>query len=99
MPFGISNAPSTFIRMMTQVLKEFMKKYVIVYFNEILVYSQDKVQHLKHLTNVFRVLHDNQLFINLKKCSFVSDRVVFLGCIVSANGMQMNEEKAKAILD
>ena len=74
-----------------------MGKYVIVYFNDILVYSQ--VHHLKHLTNVFKVLQDNQLFSNLKKCSFVTNRVVFLGYIVSANGMQIDEEKVKAILD
>jgi hypothetical protein len=96
-PFGLTNALSTFIRLMNHALSAFLGRFVVVYFDDILVYSKSLDEHIEHLHCVLAVLRKEKLYANLKTCSFCLDKVVFLGYLVSGKGLAVDEEKVKAI--
>ena len=99
MPFGLTNAPAYFVHLMNKVFMKFMDKFVVVFTDDILVYSRTPEEHAEHLRIVLGELRKHQLYAKFSKCEFWLRQVGFLGHILNQEGVAVDPEKVKAILD
>jgi len=93
MPFGLTNAPSTFQALMNHVFRPYLKKFILVFFYDILIYNHTLELHLLHLQTTFEVLRANTLYAKRSKCFFGENQVEYLGHIISAQGVSINPGK------
>ncbi|KAL4309721.1 hypothetical protein GQ457_01G021200 [Hibiscus cannabinus] len=99
MPFGLTNAPTAFMDMMNRVFQLYLDKFVVVFIDDILTYSKTEADHEEHLRIVLQTLRGHRLFAKLSECEFWLREVVFLGHIVSADGIQVDPIKIEAIVE
>ncbi|KAL4377944.1 hypothetical protein GQ457_02G018140 [Hibiscus cannabinus] len=99
MPFGLTNAPAAFMDSMNRVFHEYLDQFVVVFIDDILVYSRTEEDHDRHLRLVLQTLLENQLYAKLSKCEFWIREVVFLGHVVSSEGIRVDPKKVEAIVD
>jgi len=99
MSFGLTNAPATFCTLVNDIFREWLDDFVVVYIDDILIYSGSLEEHAEHLQKVFPRLRENKLYAKLEKCKFEVTEVDFLGHRITQEGSKMDDHKVKAILD
>jgi hypothetical protein len=99
MSFGLTNAPTTFQATMNQLFRPYLRKFVLVFFDDILIYSKTWKEHMKHLEQVLSLLEKNQFYAKLSKCSFGKEEVEYLGHVISREGVKVDPDKIKAITE
>ena len=98
MSFGLTNAPAAFMDMMNRVFEDYLDKFVIVFIDNILIYSKDRKEHAQHLSLVLQRLEARKLYVKFKKCEFWLEQVVFLGHVVSNDGVAADPTKVEVVL-
>jgi hypothetical protein len=99
MPFGLMNAPSTFQNLMNDVFRAHLRRFVLVFFDDILVYSKDWSTHLSHLEEVLKLLQLHGLVANKKKCHFAQNSVEYLGHVISGKGVAVDPNKVESVVN
>ena len=99
MPFGLTNSPAAFMDLMNMVFSPYLDKFVIVFIDDILVYSGSPEEHAEHLRTVLQILRERQLYAKLSKCQFWLDKVAFFGHVISAEGISVDPQKIEAIVN
>ena len=99
MSFGLTNAPATFSRLMNSIFMEYLDKFVVVYLDDILIYSKNEQEHAEHLRLVLMKLREHRLYAKFSKCEFWLPEVTYLGHVISGKGIAVNPERVQAVLD
>jgi len=99
LPFGLTNAPAYFMDLMNRVFRTFLDKFVVVFINDILVYSKSKEDHREHLCIVLKTLAEHKLYAKLKKCEFWMEKVHFLGHVILAEGISVDSAKIATVVN
>ena len=99
MPFGLTNAPADFMDLMNRVFQPYLDRFVIVFIDDILVYSGSLEEHSEHLRIVLQTLREHQLYAKLSKCQFWLDRVAFLGHVILVEGVSVDPKKIEAVVN
>ena len=99
MSFSLTNAPAAFMDLMNRVFSDYLDKFVIVFIDDILVYSKNREEHERHLKMVVTRLRERKLYAKFSKCQFWLEEVAFLGHVVSKYGVSVDPEKIKAVIE
>src|SRR3954466_13709004 len=99
MPFGLTNAPNYFMNMMNKVFMEFLDKFVVVFIDDILIYSKRNEEHEEHLRLIIEKLREHKLYAKFSKCEFWLNEVGFLGHVVSRNGIAVDTAKVSTVIE
>ena len=97
MPFGLTNAPAAFMDMMNRVFRDFLDKFIVVFIDDILIYSVDRETHEEHLRLALQRLREEKLYAKFSKCEFWLSEVMFLGHIISGKGVMVDPSKVQAV--
>ena len=99
MPFGLANTPAAFMDLMNQMFHDFLNQFVVVFIDDILIYSKSLEEHEDHLRRVLQRHKEKQLYAKFLKCEFWLDRVIFLEHVVSKDGISANPKKVEVVVN
>src|SRR4051812_27610824 len=97
MPFGVTNAPGVFMEYMNRIFHPYLDNFVVVFIDDILIYSKNEEEHAGHLRTVLELLREKKLFAKLSKYEFWLEEVIFLGHVISKNGIDVDPTKIEAV--